>query len=152
MSYWLFCSRQAPESIKRLMPSLNIRGNLCDTCVIVLMAPQLPVGIIEHSLHRRSESWMKYSSVVGPKVNGIGVGTRIILATLASFKVIIWKSFTCESFLSTVYIGHRSHNRSTRRQRLSILTPRDTIAHSRKQDFTLHLQLAQYNQILNFTN
>ena len=47
--------------------------------------------------------------------------TRIILAKLVSFIVIIWKTLTCESLLSTVYIDHRSRNRSTRKQRLSIL-------------------------------
>ena len=43
---------------------------------------------------------MKYSSVVGPKVNVIGAGTIIILADLlVSFKVIIWKIYNCESLL-----------------------------------------------------
>lgn len=52
----------AHELIKRSSPLLNIHGSLCDTCVVVLVASQLPVGIIEHSLDRPSKSWIKYSS------------------------------------------------------------------------------------------
>ena len=64
---------------------------------------------------------MKYSSVVGPKVSVIGAITRMSLANLVSFKVMMWKTFTYESLLSTVGIDHRSINNSTRRQGLSII-------------------------------
>ena len=49
-----YFARQAltSESIRRQTPLLNIHGNLCDTCVVVLIASQRSVGIIEHLLHR----------------------------------------------------------------------------------------------------
>ena len=55
MSYCLF-AQQAHEPIKRSTPLLNIHSNLRDTCVVAIIASQLLVGIIEHSLHRRSKS------------------------------------------------------------------------------------------------
>ena len=77
------------------MPLWNMHGNLCDTCVVVLIASRRALGIIEHLLHRQRKLWLKYSSDVGPKVTVIGTRTRITLANLVSLKVIIWKTFTC---------------------------------------------------------
>ena len=89
-------ARQAHELIKHSTLLLNFHGNFCDTCVVVLIASQFLIGIIEHTLHRQRKLWMKYPSVVSPKVNVIGARIRIILVTLVSFKVVIWKTFALD--------------------------------------------------------
>ena len=78
------------SSVQRLA-CLNIRGNLRATFVVVFIASQFPVGLIEHSQHLdeadRDEifdcCWPK--TVVGLQANRTGVETRIVLANLVSF-------------------------------------------------------------------
>ena len=64
---FVLIAREVHESIEPSTPLLNIHGILCDTCVVVFIVAKLLVGIIEHSLHTQSKSWLKYSIVVGPK-------------------------------------------------------------------------------------